>query len=170
LCRILWSRRRNGLRNNTILIKELESCRALSIDDELRACSALGIRQCQRGSLLPGLANEHSLSHTCSGCFTEFLHGLGLLGSVSHFLNALKLVYYLAERRIGSVPDAQTGRIQPVTLSILDRDSLILEESVECQQRARVRLTIFLFAIKTQAAAFIALVVEEQHSGRPRPR
>src|SRR5207253_4174327 len=112
----------------------------------------------------------HALRGARAGGLTEFLRGLLLLRSGGHLLDGLKFVYHLAERGIGSVPHSQTGGILPVIFSILDSDGLILQEPVESQQRARVGLAIFLIAaVKAQASAFIALIIEEKHSRRPAP-
>src|SRR5262249_59199282 len=94
---------------------------------------------------------------------------LVLLGSVGLLLNGLNFVYHLAKRDIGSVPHSQTGEILPVASPIRDANGLIWREPIESQQRARVRGAVFLIAIETQTAAFIALLIEEKHSWRPRP-
>src|SRR5581483_4609254 len=77
---------------------------------------------------------------------------------------------HLTERRIGSVPHTQTGVVLPVALAILYADRLILPEPVEGQQRAGIGLAVFLIAIKTQAAAFIALLIEKEYAWRSSPR
>src|SRR5262245_49163673 len=161
--------RRQPLYDIAILVQDFELWRALGVDYQLQARTPLRIRERQGGSLLPGLAHENALRDARGRRVTEFLHGLRLLRSVGHLLNGLKFVYHLAKRGIGSVPHSQTGEILPVAFPILDANSLILPEPIESQQRARVRGAVFLIAIETQTAAFIALLIEEKHSWRPRP-
>src|SRR5499426_4116690 len=162
--------RRQPLYDIALLVQDFELWRALGVDYQLQARTPLRIRERQGGSLLPGLAHENALRDARGRRVTEFLHGLRLLRSVGHLLNGLKLVYQLSERRVGSVPHSQTGVILAVAFSILDADRLILPEPVESQQRARASLAVLLITAETQAAALIALFIEEKYSRRPRPR
>src|SRR5262245_32596062 len=162
--------RRQPLYDIALLVQEFELGRALSVHHQLQTRPTLRIGERQRRGLLPGLAYKHALRAARGRRVTEFLHGLRLLRSVGHILNSLKLVYHFSERRIGSVPHSQTCVILAVAFSILDADRLILPEPVESQQRARAGFAVLLITAETQAAALIALFIEEKYSRRPRPR
>src|SRR4030095_2476474 len=109
---------RQPLYDIALLVQEFEFGRALSLHHTLQTRSPLWIGERQRRCLLSGLAHKHALRAARGGRVTEFLHGLRLLRSVGHFLNGLKLVYQLSERRVGSVPHSQTGVVLAVTFSI----------------------------------------------------
>src|SRR5262249_39554457 len=162
--------RRQALYDIGLLVQQFELGRAFGVDHQLQTRPTLWIGECQRRGLLSGLAHKHALRAVRGRRVTEFLHGLRLLRPVGHILNGLKLVYHLSERRIGPVPHSQTGVILAVAFSILDADRLILPEPVESQQRARAGFAVFLITVETQAAALIALFIEEKYSRRPRPR
>src|SRR5262245_60713509 len=162
--------RRQPLYDIALIVQEFEFGRALSVHHQLQTRPPLRVGERQRRGLLSGLAHKHALRAVRGRRVTEFLHGLRLLRSVRHFLNGLKLIYQISERRVGSVPHSQTGVVLAVAFSILDADRLILPEPVESQQRARASGAVFLIAAETQAAALIALFIEEKYSRRPRPR